>query len=153
MKNAEVAFHRFRFDSPFQQGFDAGGRLLVDAALVLERDDRTISATSSKSDDEIADAASRQEFVVENWARQDGCWIVDPHKFYREKNYRFFTATEERRKSTPRKTTLFIRFVESASMMIWRNSSKGLLSRIQYVLQPFWRLRGILVSMKTSAFY
>ena len=90
MKNAEVAFHRFRFDSPFQQGFEAGGRLLVDAALVLERDDRTISATSSKSDGEIADAASQQEFVVENWARQDGCWIVDPHNFYREKNYRFY---------------------------------------------------------------
>ena len=53
MDNAGITFNRFRNDQAFQQGFEAGGRILGQGSLVLGRYGRTISEAPYDPESEI----------------------------------------------------------------------------------------------------
>ena len=65
MDNAGITFNRFRNDQAFQQGFEAGGRILGQGSLVLGRYGRTISEAPYDSESEI-ETAMDQEADLEN---------------------------------------------------------------------------------------
>ena len=89
MDNAGITFNRFRNDQAFQQGFEAGGRILGQGSLVLGRYGRTISEAPYDSESEI-ETAMDQEADLENWARLNGYWHDDPHAYYKELSYKFY---------------------------------------------------------------
>lgn len=89
MDNAGITFNRFRNDQAFQQGFEAGGRILGQGSLVLGRYGRTISEAPYDSESEI-ETAMEQEADLENWARLNGCWHDDPHAYFKEQGYKFY---------------------------------------------------------------
>lgn len=87
--NAGITFNRFRNDQAFQQGFEAGGRILGQGSLVLGRYGRTISEAPYDSESEI-ETAMDQEADLENWARLNGYWHNDLHSYYKELGYKFY---------------------------------------------------------------
>lgn len=89
MDNAGIAFNRFRNDPAFQQGFEAGGRILGQGALVLGRYGRTVSTASYDLESEI-ETAMEQESDLENWARMEGFWYDNPHEHYKKLGYKFY---------------------------------------------------------------
>ena len=96
MDNAGITFNRFRNDQAFQQGFEAGGRILGQGSLVLGRYGRTISEAPYDSESEI-ETAMDQEADLEITS---------------------FMATVARLKSIQRETAMSIRFAERANMTI-----------------------------------
>ena len=73
MEDAGTSFNRFRDDSQFQRGFEAGGRLLVEGSLVLGRYGRSIPEASS-FEESLADPEN-QETAIELWAKSHGYWF------------------------------------------------------------------------------
>ena len=89
VNDAGTALNRFRYDSAFQPGFEAGGSLLVQGSLVVGRYGCTVS--TAPYDPEIeSETAINQETDLEDWARQMGCWYDHPQDHYKEQGYQFY---------------------------------------------------------------
>ena len=89
MNNAGIAFNRFPNDPAFQQGFEAGGRLLVQGSLVLGRYGRPVPEAPYDPEAEV-ETAMDQESDLENWARNNDCWHNHPQEYYRQLGYQFY---------------------------------------------------------------
>lgn len=89
MDNAGITFNRFRNDQAFQQGFEAGGRILGQGSLVLGRYGRTVSTAPYYPESEL-ETAMDQESDLENWARMNGCWHNNPQEYYKSLGYKFY---------------------------------------------------------------
>lgn len=87
--NAGITPNRFRNDPAFQHGLEAGGRLLVQGALVVERYGRSVSEASFGAGVD-ADFVSELEDALEQWAKSDGCWFSNPKQYYKDCHYRFY---------------------------------------------------------------
>ena len=89
MNNAGTALNRFPNDPAFQQGFEAGGRLLVQGSLVLGRYGRPVPEAPYNPEAEI-ETAMDQESDLEDWARSNDCWHNHPQEYYRQLGYQFY---------------------------------------------------------------
>lgn len=89
VNNAGTALNRFRYDSAFQRGFETGGSLLVQGAVVLGRYGRTIPEAPYNPESEV-ETAMDQESDLETWARSNGCWYSNPQGHYKNLGYKFY---------------------------------------------------------------
>ena len=89
MKDAGVAFNRFRFDPAFQRGFEAGGRLLGQASMVLGGYDCPVSAAASQAT-VVFDSPEEEELSIAEWARMNGVWYANPKDFMISSGFRFY---------------------------------------------------------------
>ena len=89
VNDAGTAFNRFRYDSAFQRGFEAGGKLLVEGAMVLGGYGCTVPEAPYNPEAEI-ETAMDQETDLENWARLNQYWIDDPQSHYKGNGYLFY---------------------------------------------------------------
>ena len=89
MNNAGTALNRFPNDPAFQQGFEAGGCLLVQGSLVLGRYGRPVPEAPYDPESEI-ETAMDQESDLENWARRNDCWHNHPQEYYKQLGYQFY---------------------------------------------------------------
>lgn len=86
---AGITSNRFQKDSAFEQGFEAGGPLLGQAAMVLGRYGCSVSKASYDPSIEI-DTAEEQEEVLQKWAGENGCWYSYPKKYYSDQGFKFY---------------------------------------------------------------
>lgn len=74
-RNGSLVYERYSHEE--QQGFTKGGRIHVEASLIVGR-----SYSTDENQDERAD---RQEAEVESYARQVGIWYENTHDFLKER--------------------------------------------------------------------
>lgn len=89
MNNARTSLYRFRDDSPFRGGLEAGGKFLVQGSLVLGRHGCTVPASALYSEIDL-DIAERQESLIEDFSRSQSCWFDNPHQHYKAQGYLFY---------------------------------------------------------------
>lgn len=89
MNNAGTEFNRFQKDPAYQRGFEDGGRILGQGAMVLGRYGCTVSTAPYDPESEI-ESAMEQESDLEKWARANGHWYENPHSYYGSMGYSFY---------------------------------------------------------------
>lgn len=89
MNDARITPNRFQNNPAFKRGFEAGGPLLGQAALVLGGYGFTVHEDSFDPKNEV-ETAEEQESVLEENARERGFWYPDPLQHYKNLGYSFY---------------------------------------------------------------
>lgn len=89
MNDARITPNRFQNNPAFKRGFEAGGPLLGQAALVLGGYGFTVHEDSFDPKNEV-ETAEEQESVLEAYARERGFWYPDPLQHYKNLGYSFY---------------------------------------------------------------
>lgn len=89
MKDARITPNRFQSDPAFQHGFEAGGPLLGQAALVLGGYGFTVLEDSFDPKFEV-ETAEDQEGLLEAFAREFGIWQPHPLDYYKGCGFAFY---------------------------------------------------------------
>lgn len=90
MKDAGITSNKFRNDSAFQRGLEAGGRLLVEGSVVLGQNGGSVPSASSSADLSDTDIPYEQELLIEKLALARDCWFDNPRIYYDRCGYRLY---------------------------------------------------------------